>query len=81
MIRGFFDEHMVAERQFDDVPQTPMGGIGGENKAYRQLRFAKLDVAKAEVPNPADIAALDVVRCVCDSGPSVSGSMSDCERL
>eukprot|EP00750_Incisomonas_marina_P012251 INCI16683.2.p1 GENE.INCI16683.2~~INCI16683.2.p1 ORF type:complete len:155 (-),score=33.89 INCI16683.2:144-608(-) len=66
MIRGFFDEMLVAERQFDVDPHelapgfTPGGNI--DNKAYRQLRFAKLDLASASVTSPQHVASLDVVR-------------------
>eukprot|EP00750_Incisomonas_marina_P012250 INCI16683.1.p1 GENE.INCI16683.1~~INCI16683.1.p1 ORF type:complete len:115 (-),score=28.28 INCI16683.1:144-488(-) len=64
MIRGFFDEMLVAERQFDVDPHelapgfTPGGNI--DNKAYRQLRFAKLDLASASVTSPQHVASLDV---------------------
>ena len=62
MIRGFFDEMLVAERQFDDgghVPLTPSSAPMPVQ--YRQLRFVKLDVATAEPTAPERLAALDVV--------------------
>ena len=70
MIRGFFDEVLVAERQFQtgkdvlDPVFTPGSGGGAtiDNKAYRQLRFAKLDMCKAQPISSEQIRALDVVR-------------------
>jgi hypothetical protein len=64
MIRGFFDEILVAERQFDDgaalPPFTP--GSAPMPVHYRHLRLMKIELAKAEPTDPAHIAALDVVR-------------------
>jgi hypothetical protein len=65
MIRGFFDEILVAERQFDDgaaLAFTP--GSAPMPVHYRHLRLMKLEIAKADPTDPARIAALDVVRKV-----------------
>jgi len=66
MIRGFFDEMLVAERQFTNEAAEMSPGFSMataiDNKAYRQLRFAKLKLADAEVTSDAQISSLDTVR-------------------
>ena len=72
MIRGFFDEILVAERPFGQGGDAGFGsgalgtpGVaaapGFETRAYRQLRFASLDVARANVDHQTDMAQLDKV--------------------
>jgi hypothetical protein len=66
MIRGFFDEVLVAERQFSTSADlsaglTPGGGAI-DNKAYRQLRFTELELGTAETTSDEHVQKLDVVR-------------------